>query len=215
MRNSEGVQCPRCSVLEAMRRSINTVFYQMALDVGPANVAKLAHKMGVPAKRTDNGAPTLAEKNGNTAAGIGIGQYEVRPLDQAAGFSVFANGGVQHPAHFVTRVLDSSGHVVLENGVKSFRALDSKVANDVTYAMKPIASYSDDPLDNGRDSAAKTGTQQLAGSDLDNSDAWMVGFTRRSAPRCGSARRATRRSATPTTDRSTGGVCPVRPGRPS
>ena len=43
--------------------------------------------------------------------------------------------------------------------------------------MKPVASYSDDPLADGRESAAKTGTQQLAGSDLDNSDAWMVGFT--------------------------------------
>ena len=177
VRNSEGAQCPRCSVLEAMRRSVNTVFYQMALDVGPDNVAKLAHRMSVPAKRTDNDAPTLTEKNGTTAGGIGIGQYEVRTIDQAAGFAVFASGGVRHPAHFVTRVLDRAGNVVYENGVKSLRALDPKVANDVTYSMKPIAAASDDPLADGRESAAKTGTQQLAGSDLDNSDAWMVGFT--------------------------------------
>ena len=90
---------------------------------------------------------------------------------------VFANGGLLHPPHFVTKVLDSSGNVVYQHGDKSRRALAPEVANDVTYAMKPVAAYSDDPLADGRESAAKTGTQQLEGSDLDNSDAWMVGFT--------------------------------------
>jgi membrane peptidoglycan carboxypeptidase len=54
--------------------------------------------------------------------------------------------------------------------------VDSKVANDVTYSMKPVASASLDPLADGRESAAKTGTQQYLDTG-GNSDAWMVGFT--------------------------------------
>ncbi len=89
VRNSGDAQCSPCTVLEAMKRSINTVFYDMAIQVGPRNVADTAHRMGIPAKRTDNGQPTL-QLRGGTDGSIGIGRYEVRPLDQAVGFSVFS-----------------------------------------------------------------------------------------------------------------------------
>jgi len=158
-----------------MRRSVNTVFYRMGIDAGPANVADTAHKMGIPAERP-NGQKTLQEKDGTTQAGISIGQYEVRTIDQAQGYGVFAAGGVLHPAHFVAKVVDSTGKVVYQHEDKASRALDPKVANDVTYSMKPVAAASEDPLADGRESASKTGTQQYLDTG-GNSDAWMVGFT--------------------------------------
>jgi membrane peptidoglycan carboxypeptidase len=53
------------------------------------------------------------------------------------------------------------------------------VANDVTLTMEPIAAFSGDPLDGGRVSAAKTGTEGIQSGKYSggNSDAWMVGFT--------------------------------------
>jgi membrane peptidoglycan carboxypeptidase len=176
--NSEGAQCNPCSVLEAMRRSINTVFYQMGIDAGPSNVAEMAHKLGIPAQRRlgKKLLPTLAQPDGTTQAGISIGQYEVRTIDQAQGFGVFATGGTLHPAHFVDKVVDSGGKVVYSHQDDPKQVLDSKVANDVTYSMKPVAASSLDPLDNGRESASKTGTQQFQDTG-GNSDAWMVGFT--------------------------------------
>ncbi len=173
--NSEGGQCNPCSVMDAMRRSINTVFYRMGIDAGPASVAAIAHKMGIPAERS-NGQKTLQEKDGTTQAGISIGQYEVRTIDQAQGYGVFAAGGQLHPAHFVAKVVDSTGRVVYQHEDKPSPAIDEKVANDVTYSMKPVAAASDDPLADGRESASKTGTQQYLDTG-GNSDAWMVGFT--------------------------------------
>jgi len=41
--------------------------------------------------------------------------------------------------------------------------LDPRVANDVTKTLLPIAAWSNDPLANGRISAAKTGTQGIPG----------------------------------------------------
>ena len=175
VRNAGNAQCRSCTVLEAMKRSINTVFYDMAIQTGPRNVADTAHRMGIPAKRTDNGQPTLQAK-GVTDGSIGIGRYEVRPVDQAVGFSVFASGGVLHPPYFVQKVTDGSGAVLFEHKDAPKQVLDRKVANDVTYALEPIAAYSKDPLGGGRASAAKTGTQQF-GKTEDNTDAWMVGFT--------------------------------------
>jgi membrane peptidoglycan carboxypeptidase len=147
----------------------------MGLDAGPANVADTAHKMGIPAQRS-NGRKTLQEKDGTTQAGISIGQYEVRTIDQAQGYGVLAAGGALHPAHFVAKVVDSTGRVVYQHEDKPSRAIDAKVANDVTYSMKPVAAASEDPLADGRESASKTGTQQYLDTG-GNSDAWMVGFT--------------------------------------
>jgi membrane peptidoglycan carboxypeptidase len=175
VRNSGNAQCNPCTVLEAMKRSINTVFYDMALQVGPRNVADTAHRMGVPVRRTDDGQPTL-QLHGTTDGSIGIGRYEVRPIDQAVGFSVFATGGILHQPYFVQKVTDSSGAVLFQHKDAATQVLDRKVANDVTYALEPVAGWSHDPLDGDRPSAAKTGTQQYGKTDA-NSDAWMVGFT--------------------------------------
>jgi membrane peptidoglycan carboxypeptidase len=171
--NSENAQCPNCTLLEAMKRSINTVFYDLAVQVGPKNVAAMAQQMGVAA--THNGKPTL-QQNGTTAGGIGIGQYEVRPVDQAVGFSTLADGGVRRPAYFVQRVTDTAGHVLYQRPGTGQRVLDAAVANDVTYSMEPVAAFSRDALASGRPSAAKTGTQQFGKTNF-NSDVWMVGFT--------------------------------------
>ena len=176
--NSDGEQCPRCSLLTATKLSINTVFYDLAIQVGPSKVAAMARRLGV-AGTLPNGQPTL-QVNGVTDGSIGIGRYEVRPLDQAVGFATLAAGGVQHPAYFVQKVTDAAGHVRYQRTNTGpdagQRVLDPKVANDVTYAMEPVADYSGDALADGRPSAAKTGTQQFGDTDF-NSDAWMVGFT--------------------------------------
>jgi membrane peptidoglycan carboxypeptidase len=146
--NSEGGQCNPCSVMDAMRRSVNTVFYRMGIDAGPANVADTAHRMGIPAERS-NGQKTLQEKDGTTQAGISIGQYEVARSTRRRATACSPPGGALHPAHFVAKVVDSTGRVVYQHEDKASRAIDAKVANDVTYSMKPVAAASEDPLATG------------------------------------------------------------------
>jgi membrane peptidoglycan carboxypeptidase len=163
---------------DALKYSLNTTFDQLAVTVGPDNVSKTAWAAGV--KKTDsNGKKTLVNADGHTGFGIGIGDYAVRPIDQAVGFATFANGGSQNPAYFVQQATDSNGHVVYKHKAASAKAVDPKVANDVTLAMEPIAGWSGVALDGGRTSAAKTGTEgiQQGPNNGGNSDAWMVGFT--------------------------------------
>jgi len=173
VRNSEGGECSSCTLKEAITRSLNTTFYGLALEVGPSNVAELAHRAGVGETGEDD-TPTL-ERNGITGGAIGIGEYEVRPIDQASGFSTFANGGVHHEPFFVSRVTDRDGAVLYERAEgEPSRAVSAEVANDVTFALEDVAAAGDDELDDGREAAAKTGTAQL--DDNDNKDAWMVGY---------------------------------------
>ncbi|WP_232806765.1 transglycosylase domain-containing protein [Geodermatophilus chilensis] len=182
--NAGGASCSSCTLMEALTRSLNTTYYGLAYEVGAERVRQnILEATGLPEAWPDEsaygvlaGSNTLADpQTGAAGASIGIGQYEMRPVDQAHGFATLANDGVEHEPYFVSRVTDSEGTVLLEyNGDAGDRVFESDVVNDTTYAMTDVAAYSRRSLDGGREVASKTGTQ---GQGEDNSDAWMVGFT--------------------------------------
>jgi membrane peptidoglycan carboxypeptidase len=120
----------------------------------------------------------LADRNGHTTFGIGIGDYAVTPLDQAVGFATLANGGKKNDPYLVQKATASDGEIVYSHHSSAKQAIDKRVANDVTLTLKPVAAWSNDALDGGRQSGAKTGTEGITKKNsTDNSDAWMVGFT--------------------------------------
>jgi membrane peptidoglycan carboxypeptidase len=180
VRNSGGASCGACTLREAMTRSLNTTFYGLAYEVGPEKVREVAlAATGLPEVWETGvleGRTVLASSEGHTGSAIGIGEYELRTIDQAHGFATFANGGIERDPYFVARVTDTSGAVLLDySGDPGTQVMDPEVANDVTYALTDVADWSDRPLQGGREVAAKTGTQGL--NSEDNSDAWMVGYT--------------------------------------
>jgi membrane peptidoglycan carboxypeptidase len=78
----------------------------------------------------------------------------------------------------VQKATASDGSIVYTHHSSTKQAIDKRVANDTTLTLEPIAAWSNDPLANGRPSAAKTGTEGITKTgSVDNSDAWMVGFT--------------------------------------
>jgi membrane peptidoglycan carboxypeptidase len=185
--NSGNAQCAACTLKEAITRSLNTTFYGLAYEVGPAKVADTARAaMGIGDQWPDSasvpealrGKTSLASpENGQTGGAIGIGEYEVRPIDQAVGFATLAAGGVYHQRHFVAQVADGEGTVLrkVDGSETADQVIPADVASDTTYALEGVAAYSKRPLDGNRPVASKTGTQGLNATD--NSDAWMVGYT--------------------------------------
>jgi membrane peptidoglycan carboxypeptidase len=171
-----GLSSSQIQLKLAMKYSLNTTFDWLASKAGPENVAATAHAMGVSPTLPD-GTKSLQDKNGNTTFGIGIGDYPVTPVDQADGFATLANGGKANPAHLVDKATTSAGDVVYQHRSHAEQAIDKRVANDVTLTLKPVAAWSNDALDGGRESAAKTGTAGVSSNSANNSDAWMVGFT--------------------------------------
>nr|WP_280299247.1 transglycosylase domain-containing protein [Nocardia abscessus] len=178
--NVEGEQCGMCTIAEALKRSLNTSFYRMQLDMqnGPQKIAEMGHKLGIPDSIPGVGK-TLTESDGSGPNnGIVLGQYQARPLDMASTYATLAASGVYHAPHFVSKVVTADGQVLLDRGeVAGEQRVSAAVADNVTAAMKPIAGYSrNHGLANGRESAAKTGTAQLLDTG-ENKDAWMVGYT--------------------------------------
>ena len=179
-----------CTLKASITRSLNTVFYGLAYDVGPEKVATVARAAaGIPETWDVNDSTVDADLQGHeslsipgtdtTGGSIGIGEYAVRPIQQAVGFATFAAGGVYHPAHFVASIVDGTGAVLLPvTGTEhAQQVVPADVASDVTFAMEDVASYSKRSLDGARPVASKTGTQGKQGSTVDDTDAWMVGYT--------------------------------------
>jgi membrane peptidoglycan carboxypeptidase len=166
VRNVEGVSCDLCGAKYAMTESINTWFYQLGIQVGPANVAKAAHQAGIPDDLLQN-----------PSGGISLGDKEVHPVDMASAYATFAAEGVYHEPYIVSRVEAADGEVLYEHADSAGQqVMSQQVARNVIEAMLDVAQKKNYPL-SGREVAAKTGTAQLEGSASDNRDAWFVGFT--------------------------------------
>jgi membrane peptidoglycan carboxypeptidase len=181
--NVDGEACGTCNIAEALKQSLNTSYYRLMLKLknGPQDVADAAHAAGI-ADSFPGVDHTLSEdgKGGPPSNGIVLGQYQTRVVDMASAYATLADSGVYHAPHFVQKVVNAQGQVLFDTGSQNNNGeqrIAKAVADNVTAAMQPIAGYSrGHNLAGGRQSAAKTGTNQLGDTDA-NRDAWMVGYT--------------------------------------
>jgi membrane peptidoglycan carboxypeptidase len=181
--NVEGEGCGVCNIAEALKRSLNTSYYRLMLKLknGPNDVADAAHQAGI-AGSFPGVSHTLSEdgKGGPPNNGIVLGQYQTRAIDMASAYATLADSGIYHRPHFVQKVVNADGKVLFDatgSDNSGEQRIPKDVADNVTSAMQPIASYSrGHALAGGRPSASKTGTTQFGDTDADK-DAWMVGYT--------------------------------------
>ena len=81
------------SVTQATTDSVNAVYAQLDLDVGPQNVADTARSLGI-----------TSPLDGIPSEGIGGLRIGVSPLEMSNAYASFADGGVHHPASAIERV---------------------------------------------------------------------------------------------------------------
>jgi membrane peptidoglycan carboxypeptidase len=192
IRNASNTTCGKqCTIKQAMKESLNTVFYDMVASnngTGTQAVADAAHAAGIPKTVSVNGKTQetlVGEGGGRPNAGIAIGadNAQVRPFDMASAFATFAARGMYHEPFFITKVQGPNGDILYQHADTASPAFDPveeksrDIADNVTETLKDIPAYSKIALANNRESAGKTGTHELAGSTSQNSKAWMVGFT--------------------------------------
>ncbi|MCB9453995.1 MAG: transglycosylase domain-containing protein [Anaerolineaceae bacterium] len=142
-------------------------------------VVTLEH-VGIPAfvqLLADAGVSTLAE-NPNIDLAITLGGGEVRLLDLAQAYSIFANGGYRVDPSLILKVSDHAGNTLYEwtPPTLSRQVLDERVAYIITDILSDnearIPSFGpNSALNIGRPAAAKTGTT------TDYRDNWVVGYT--------------------------------------
>lgn len=159
------------SISEAMAESDNTVFVQLASDLGYGNVARMARMMGVSGS---------VEPYPSTAlGGLGVG---VSPLEMASVYATFAAGGVYREPYSVERVYRvnyGERTALYDHPLVGRRVMSGGEAAVATGVLRGVVEhgtasrYHDLDAEIGRPSAGKTGTTD------EFVDAWYVGYTPR------------------------------------
>ncbi|MGQ0848922.1 MAG: transglycosylase domain-containing protein [Actinomycetota bacterium] len=157
--NNAGASTGRITLEEATSRSINTVYAQLSLKVGPEKVVDSAHRMGIT-------SPLPAVPS------IVLGTGAVSTLEMASAFSSFATNGLWAEPYLINRILDENGQVLYQHAVEHQQVIAAPIAEAVrTPLLKvPTAEGTAERASIGRPQGGKTGTHQ------DYRDAWYVGF---------------------------------------
>ncbi|TDC93966.1 transglycosylase domain-containing protein, partial [Actinomadura sp. 7K507] len=162
--NTHDVGTP-VDMVKATQDSVNTAFIQLMGKVGIEAVIKTETDAGI--------AKDLLAPH-DCCLNLALGVNNIRPIEQAAGYAVFANGGVYHQPHVIRQVKESDNKTVrLKPKYEKRRVFDAKVAADATYAMQQVVkggTATAAALPN-RPAAGKTGTTDR------NVAAWFVGYT--------------------------------------
>ncbi|NUU19036.1 PASTA domain-containing protein [Cellulomonas humilata] len=159
--NFSKAQFGNIDLVEATAQSVNTVYAQLNLQVGPEKTAEVAERAGVPAPVDTNPANVL-------------GTQTLKPIDMVGAYATIASGGTRVDPYIVRTVINSDDSVAFEHKAPTERVFAQDVVADATYAMTQVVERGSGktwvkPLD--RPIAGKTGTTN------DNKAAWFVGFT--------------------------------------
>ncbi len=151
----------RINLQQATVASDNTVFAQLDLDVGPANVAATAKSMGIE-----------SELDGIPAEGIGGLRIGVSPLEMADAYATLASGGIHRNPIAIRRVVFPGGRAERPEHPEPRRVVAEPVAYQVWRLLH-------DNITEGTGTAAYTGCPGQGGKTgtTDNfTDAWFAGI---------------------------------------
>jgi penicillin-binding protein 1A len=142
---------------QAIAHSVNTIFAQVVMRVGPRRVVAVAHRMGIRSPLQ----PVCA---------ITLGPEGVSPLEMTNAFATLAAGGIRRDAHTLARVTAAADDAPAAHP-RSRRVLAPAVAAQVTSALRGvIREGTGRAADVGRPAAGKTGTAE------NFEDAWFCGY---------------------------------------
>jgi penicillin-binding protein 1A len=150
------------TLTQALAMSLNTVAVRLGIEVGPKNVVRTAHRLGISSKLDPN--PSIA-----------LGTSEVTLVELVGAYAPFANGGRGVSPHVITRIRTTEGGKVLyqrsqepPNQVVEPRAVSQMNVMMQETLLSGTARKAEIP---GWQAAGKTGTSQ------DFRDAWFIGYT--------------------------------------
>jgi penicillin-binding protein 2A len=164
------------TMLEAIVQSWNIPAVWLLHEMGIGTGMGFAQRLGIP----------LAEKEDrNLGLALGGLATGVSPLDMAQAYSAFANQGVMHAAHAITKITTRDGHVLVEAAPASSQVMTPATASTMTLMLQQAVARGTGQLAAlERPAAGKTGTTELpameefaAAVPTSAKDAWFVGYT--------------------------------------
>lgn len=166
-RNAGNAYYGNVTVRTALKNSLNIPAVKVLQAIGVGNGRKYLESVGIP----------LDDRDWNLSLALGSMTYGASPVQLAAAYVPFANGGTFYAPYFIERILDRNGVVVYRHEDGGRRVLSAQSAYLMTSLMKTVvASGTGTRLSTaGTPIAGKTGTVNMTGGG--NRDAWTAAYT--------------------------------------
>jgi membrane peptidoglycan carboxypeptidase len=146
------------SLLDATAHSVNTIFAQLVDIVGPENVVREAHKLGITSRL-------------QPVCSITLGTQAVNPLEMTSAYATLAARGRHRDPQAFEVVRGAKGGLIGKLDAPGAQTIPQNTADLVTYALEGVVSHGTGTgAYFGRPAAGKTGTAE------DYKDAWFCGY---------------------------------------
>ena len=150
----------------AIRNSLNTTAVRLLEEIGLDASIQYLNKMGIPTRNSDR----------NLSLALGSMTYGVTPVELAAAYVPYANGGIYHQPYCVERIETVDGSNVYERKDGGKQVLSAQNAFLMTSLLQSVVSSGTGTrmLAANTPIAGKTGTVSMTGG---NRDIWMTAYT--------------------------------------
>ncbi|AKP65481.1 PBP1A family penicillin-binding protein [Levilactobacillus koreensis] len=156
----------------ALAQSKNAPAVWLLNKIGVDKGYESVKKFGLPVSKSDK----------NLALALGGLKTGVSPQQLGQAYTAFANQGTMSSAHYIRKIVDASGNVIVDNSdtkAKQTKVMSHKVAKEMTSMMMGVFNYgtgaSAKPY--GYTIAGKTGSTEADGDADATRDKWIVGYT--------------------------------------
>ena len=129
------------------------------------------------------GIPLVEGTEGDEYLGLALGGLSkgVSPLQMASAYTTFANEGVMSEGHFITKIVDATGAIIVDNtNSKQTKVTTPEVAEQMTSMLMGVFTNGTAQNNNpaGYTIAGKTGSTEVTFNDSGGTtDQWTVGYT--------------------------------------
>ncbi|WP_447037704.1 transglycosylase domain-containing protein [Streptomyces sp. DSM 118878] len=161
--NEDQVSYGETTVREATDKSVNSVYAQMAVDVGSDKVKKTAVALGVP-----ENTPDLTE-----SPSIALGPSTASVLDMTEAYATLANHGKHGTYTIVESITKDGQRIELPDQDATEQAVSREAADTTTSILQSVVEGGTGTAAQGagRPAAGKTGTAE------NDTAAWFAGYT--------------------------------------
>ncbi len=154
---------PSVSLITATAQSINTVYAQLEMAIGPAKLVAMAEQMGLSPSDVGLGNhPSLV-----------LGTAQVSVLEMAAAYATFARGGNFLSPQVITKVTTANGTVLPWASPAPKQILTPKQDEVLEYCLQQVVAKGG----TGVGASFNTPIAGKTGTTSSYTDAWFIGFT--------------------------------------
>ncbi|SDY46439.1 penicillin-binding protein 2A [Evansella caseinilytica] len=152
--------------------------YDAVKESANAPAVWLLNEIGIKAAKTSLEKLHIQLMDDGLALGLGGLREGVSPLQMAAAYGAFANGGIYYQPHFIHKIYDRNGEVLDQSKLTHEQAFSSQTAWYMTKMLEAVVSDGTGRWGEFTGSlAGKTGTTSMEEVNGGVRDAWFAGYT--------------------------------------